>query len=79
MDDLQSEKEQIEEMKAWWAEYGRYVIAGVVIAVGLLLGPLMMTAFLTLVSIFQERYRPHVRSLTSAEVRHDPTPDAVTE
>lgn len=38
MDDLQSEKEQIEEMKAWWAEYGRYVVAGVVIAVGLLLG-----------------------------------------
>jgi predicted negative regulator of RcsB-dependent stress response len=38
VDDLQSEKEQIEEMKAWWAEYGRYVIAGVVIAVGLLLG-----------------------------------------
>jgi len=33
VDDLQSEKEQIEEMKAWWAEYGRYVIAGVVIAV----------------------------------------------
>jgi predicted PurR-regulated permease PerM len=32
-------------------------------AVGLLLGPLMMTAFLTLVSIFQERYRPYVRSL----------------
>ena len=38
MDDLQSEKEQIEEMKAWWSEYGRYVIAGVVIAVGLLFG-----------------------------------------
>ena len=38
MDDLQSEKEQIEEMKAWWAEYGRYVIAGIVIAVGLLVG-----------------------------------------
>jgi predicted negative regulator of RcsB-dependent stress response len=38
VDDLQSEKEQIEEMKAWWAEYGRYVIAGIVIAVGLLLG-----------------------------------------
>ncbi len=37
-------------------------------AVGLLLGPLMMTAFLTLVSIFQERYRPHVRSLASAAV-----------
>ncbi len=38
MDDLQSEKEQIEEMRAWWGEYGRYVIAGVVIAVGLLFG-----------------------------------------
>ena len=38
MDDLQSEKEQIEEIRAWWAEYGRYVIAGVVIAVGLLFG-----------------------------------------
>ncbi len=33
MDDLQSEKEQIEEMKAWWAEYGKYIIAGAVIAV----------------------------------------------
>ena len=38
MDDLQSEKEQLEEMRAWWSEYGRYVIAGVVIAVGLLFG-----------------------------------------
>ena len=38
MDDLQSEKEQIEEMRAWWTVYGRYVIAGVVIAVGLLFG-----------------------------------------
>ena len=38
MDDLQSEKEQLEEIRAWWSEYGRYVIAGVVIAVGLLVG-----------------------------------------
>jgi len=38
VDDLQSEKEQIEEMRAWWSEYGKYVIAGVVIAVGLLIG-----------------------------------------
>jgi predicted negative regulator of RcsB-dependent stress response len=38
VDDLQSEKEQIEEMKAWWAEYGRYVIAGAIIAVGLIIG-----------------------------------------
>jgi predicted negative regulator of RcsB-dependent stress response len=38
VDDLQSEKEQLEEIRAWWSEYGRYVIAGVLIAVGLLLG-----------------------------------------
>lgn len=38
MDDLQHEKEQIEEIRAWWAEYGRYVIAGVVIAVAGLIG-----------------------------------------
>jgi len=38
VDDLQSEKEQIEEIRAWWAEYGRYVIAGVVIAVALMVG-----------------------------------------
>ena len=38
MDDLQSEKEQLEEMRAWWTENGRYVIGGVVIAVGLLFG-----------------------------------------
>lgn len=36
MDD--TEQEQIDEMKAWWAEYGRYVIAGVVIAVALIIG-----------------------------------------
>jgi predicted PurR-regulated permease PerM len=29
-------------------------------AVGLLLGPLMMTAFLTLAGIYRERYRPFV-------------------
>ena len=38
MDDLQHEKEQIEEIRAWWAEYGRYVIAGVVLAVAGLFG-----------------------------------------
>jgi predicted negative regulator of RcsB-dependent stress response len=38
VDDLQSEKEQLEEMRAWWTENGRYVIGGVVIAVGLLFG-----------------------------------------
>jgi len=38
VDDLQSEKEQIEEMRAWWSEYGRVVIAGIVIAIGGLIG-----------------------------------------
>ncbi|MGI9219897.1 MAG: YfgM family protein [Woeseiaceae bacterium] len=38
MDDLQSEKEQIEEMRAWWAEYGKFIIAGVVIAIAGLIG-----------------------------------------
>jgi len=38
VDDLQSEKEQIEELRAWWSEYGLYIIAGVVIAVGGLIG-----------------------------------------
>ncbi len=33
MDDLQSEKEQIEEMRAWWSEYGNYVLGGIAIAV----------------------------------------------
>ena len=32
-------------------------------AVGLLLGPLMMTAFLTMVSIYQEQYRPYLPAL----------------
>ena len=38
MDDLQSEKEQIEELRAWWSEYGTVIIVGVVIAVGGMLG-----------------------------------------
>ena len=38
MDELQSEKEQIEEMRAWWSEYGKVVIAGVVIGIAGLIG-----------------------------------------
>lgn len=38
MDDLQSEKEQIEEMRRWWSENGRYVIGGIVLGAGLLFG-----------------------------------------
>lgn len=38
MDDLTSEKEQIEQLRAWWSEYYLVVIAGVAIAIGGLLG-----------------------------------------
>lgn len=38
MDDLQSEKEQIEELKVWWKEYRLYIVSGVVIAVVGLVG-----------------------------------------
>ena len=38
MDDLQSEKEQIEEMRRWWSENGSYVIGGIIIGAGLLFG-----------------------------------------
>jgi predicted negative regulator of RcsB-dependent stress response len=38
VDDLQSEKEQIEELRAWWGEYGLYIIIGLVIAVAGIFG-----------------------------------------
>jgi predicted negative regulator of RcsB-dependent stress response len=38
VDDLQSEKEQLEEMRAWWSEYGKVIIAGVVIGIAGLIG-----------------------------------------
>lgn len=38
MDELLSEKEQIEALRGWWRENGRYIISGVVIGVGLLIG-----------------------------------------
>ena len=38
MDDLLSEKEQIEQFRSWWSEYGAYVIGGIVIGAGLLFG-----------------------------------------
>ena len=37
MEDL-SEKEQIEAMRSWWQENGRYVISGVVLGVAILVG-----------------------------------------
>ncbi len=38
MDDLTSEKEQIEQIRAWWTQYGGYVIGGIGLGVALLVG-----------------------------------------
>jgi predicted negative regulator of RcsB-dependent stress response len=38
VDDLKSEKEQIEEFRAWWSEYYLVIIAGVAVAIGGMLG-----------------------------------------
>ncbi len=38
MDDLLSEKEQIEQIRNWWSEYGWFVIGGVALGVALLVG-----------------------------------------
>ncbi len=38
MDDLLSEKEQIEQIRTWWSDYGNYVIGGVVAGALILFG-----------------------------------------
>lgn len=38
MDDLLSEKEQIDQIRSWWSEYGAYVIAGIVLGGAILFG-----------------------------------------
>ena len=38
MDELLSEKEQIEALRNWWRENGRFIIGGLVVGVALLLG-----------------------------------------
>ena len=38
MDDLLSEKEQIEQIRSWWSEYGGYVIGGLGLGIALLAG-----------------------------------------
>ena len=38
MDDLLSEKEQIEQMRSWWSEYGGYVIGGLGLGIAVLAG-----------------------------------------
>jgi predicted negative regulator of RcsB-dependent stress response len=38
VDELLSEKEQIERMRTWWSEYGAYVVGGVVLGAAILFG-----------------------------------------
>jgi predicted negative regulator of RcsB-dependent stress response len=38
VDELLSEKEQIEALRSWWRENGRFIISGLVLGVALLLG-----------------------------------------
>ena len=38
MDDLLSEKEQIDQIRSWWSEYGAYIIGGIVLGAGILIG-----------------------------------------
>ncbi|MCZ6559979.1 MAG: tetratricopeptide repeat protein [Gammaproteobacteria bacterium] len=38
MDDFLSEKEQVEMLRKWWSENGMFIIAGLVVGVGLLVG-----------------------------------------
>ena len=38
MDDLLSEKEQIEQIRSWWSEYGGYVIGGLGLGLAILAG-----------------------------------------
>jgi predicted negative regulator of RcsB-dependent stress response len=38
VDDLISEKEQIEQLRSWWSEYGGYVIGGLALGIALLAG-----------------------------------------
>jgi predicted negative regulator of RcsB-dependent stress response len=38
VDDLLSEKEQIEQIRAWWSEYGGYVIGGLGLGIAILVG-----------------------------------------
>lgn len=38
MDELLSEKEQIEAMRSWWRENGRWIISGLALGIALLLG-----------------------------------------
>jgi predicted negative regulator of RcsB-dependent stress response len=38
VDELLSEKEQIDRMRVWWSDYGFYVIGGVVLGAAILFG-----------------------------------------
>ena len=69
MDDLQSEKEQIEEMRAWWAEYGKFIIAGIVIAIAGLIGVNQYNAAqLTTQLEASERYEALVEHIVNGDL-----------
>jgi predicted negative regulator of RcsB-dependent stress response len=38
VDDLLSEKEQIDQIRSWWSEYGAYVIGGVLVTIAGIIG-----------------------------------------
>ena len=38
MDDLLSEKEQLDQIRAWWKEFGGYVIGGLGLGIAVLVG-----------------------------------------
>jgi len=38
VDDLLSEKEQLQQFRSWWSTYGLYIVGGIVIGAGLLFG-----------------------------------------
>lgn len=38
MDDLLSEKEQLEQIRSWWSEYGGYIIGGLGLGIAILVG-----------------------------------------
>ena len=64
MDDLLSEKEQIEKMRAWWSDYGLYVIGGVVLGAAILFG----------INYYQDRM---VKAEIAASVLYDEMTESV--
>ena len=55
MDDLLSEKEQIEQIRSWWSTYGGYVILGVAA------GALLLFGFTFVINTLAELVRVRLR------------------